>query len=217
MRRYPNEKRPGLPDRTAGRKGDHMDNRTHKETDTRLIAMIGLMAALVFVGSKIEIRFPTILGVSRFHLGNGLCLLSGYLLGAVSGGLAAGFGSFLFDVVFWGGSPAGWIVTFATKFLMGFVGGLCFRKHMFRKFGLVPELILCGILGEAAYIAGYLAKEFVTYRFIMGSPMSAVSLMMVEKLASSAVNAVIAIVVSIVLYTVLKPVLAKSGLLYDRK
>ena len=51
----------------------------------------------------------------------------------------------------------------------------------------------------------------------MGSPMSAVSLMMVEKLASSAVNAVIAIVVSIVLYTVLKPVLAKSGLLYDRK
>ena len=37
--------------------------------------------------------------------------------------------------------------------------------------------------------------------------------MMVEKFASMAVNAVIAIVVSIVLYTVLRPVLTKSGLL----
>ncbi len=183
---------------------------------TRELAMIGLMAALVFVGSKIEIRFPTILGVSRFHLGNGLCLLGGYLLGALPGGLAAGFGSFLFDVVFWGGSPAGWIVTFVTKFLMGYVGGLCFSLELFKRLGLIPELILCGICGEIAYIIGYLLKEFVTYRFIMGSPMSAVSVMLIEKFLSSAVNAVIAVVVSIVLYTVMKPVLAKSGLLYDR-
>lgn len=182
--------------------------------DSRMLALTGLMAALVFVGSKIEIRFPTILGVSRFHLGNGMCLLSGYLLGALPGGLASGFGSFLFDVVFWGGSPAGWIVTFVTKFLMGFVGGFCWHKGLLKSRGLVPRLILCGILGEIAYIIGYLLKEFVTYRFIMGSPMSAVSLMMIEKAASSAVNAVIAIVVSIVLYTVLKPVLTKSGVLY---
>ena len=190
-----------------------MTERRKEAFSTSTLAMIGLMAALVFVGSKIEIRFPTILGVSRFHLGNGLCLLSGYLLGAMAGGLAAGFGSFLFDVVFWGGSPAGWIVTFVTKFLMGFVGGLCFKRHMFSRLGLVPELVLCGLFGEIAYIIGYLLKEFVTYRFIMGSPMSAVSLMMLEKFASSAVNAVIAIVVSIVLYTVLRPVLMKSGLL----
>ena len=190
-----------------------MSEKKYKLSSPSVLAMIGLMAALVFAGSKIEIRFPTILGVSRFHLGNGLCLLSGYLLGALPGGLSAGFGSFLFDVVFWGGSPAGWAVTFITKFLMGYVGGLCFTKHLFSKLGQIPELVLCGLLGEAAYIAGYLLKEVVTYRFIMGSPMTAVSLMLIEKFASSAVNAVIAIAVSAVLYKVLRPVLVKSGLI----
>ena len=104
-------------------------------------------------------------------------------------------------------------MTFVTKFLMGFVGGLCFERGLLKDKGIVPRLIACGVLGEIAYIIGYLLKEFVTYRFIMGSPMSAVSLMMIEKFASSAVNAVIAVVVSIVLYTVLRPVLTKSGVL----
>ena len=47
----------------------------------------------------------------------------------------------------------------------------------------------------------------------MGSPMTAVSLMLIEKFASSAVNAVIAIAVSAVLYKILRPVLIKSGLI----
>ncbi len=194
-----------------------MSEKRKQSYDTKTITLIGIMAALVFAGSKIEIRFPTILGVSRFHLGNGLCLLSGYFLGALNGGLAAGFGSFLFDVVFWGGSPVGWIVTFITKFIMGYAGGFCYKKGLLKRAGTVPRLIACGIVGEAAYIIGYLIKEFVTYRFIMGSPMEAVAVMLMEKLVSSLVNAVIAIVVSIVLYTALKPVLTKSGLLYVRE
>ena len=93
--------------------------------------------------------------------------------GSHGGGLAAGFGSFLFDVVFWGGSPAGWIVTFVTKSSSWALWeDLCFKRHMFSRLGLVPELVLCGLFGEIAYIIGYLLKEFVTYRFIMGSPMS---------------------------------------------
>ncbi len=69
------------------------------------VAMVGLMAALVFAGSKLEIRIPAILGVTRIHLGNSMCLLSGFLLGTVPGGIAAGLGSFLFDVIFWPGTP----------------------------------------------------------------------------------------------------------------
>lgn len=183
-----------------------------RKFDTSQLVMIGLMAALVFVGSKIEIRFPTVLGVSRFHLGNAMCLLAGFTLGALPGGFAAGFGSFIFDVVFWGGNPVGWMVTFVTKFLMGFVGGLCYHRHVFAKFSLPFDLALCGVLGEAAYIAGYLLKEFITARFILAQQMSVVSLMLIEKGLSSLVNAVIAIVLSVILFTVLKPALTKSGL-----
>ena len=183
--------------------------------DTKQLVMIGLMAALVFVGSKIEIRFPTVLGVSRFHLGNAMCLLAGFTLGALPGGFAAGFGSFIFDIVFWGGNPVGWLITFITKFLMGFVGGLCWTKQVFHALPKTPNLVVCGILGQLAYIAGYLLKEFITARFILAQQMDVVTLMLIEKGASSTVNAVIAIVLSVVLYSVLEPTLRKNGLAYE--
>ena len=187
-----------------------------RKFDTRQLVLIGLFAALVFVGSKIEIRFPTVLGVSRFHLGNAMCLLAGLTIGAAPGGFAAGFGSFIFDVVFWGGNPAGWLVTFVTKFLMGFVAGLCWQRQIFRSVPQTANLVLCGVLGQLAYIAGYLLKEFITARFILEQQMSVVSLMLLEKGLSSAVNAVIAVVLSVVLFSVLQPALRRSGLIYER-
>lgn len=191
-----------------------MSKNSRQQLGTREIALIGLMAALVFVGSKIEIRFPTPLGgVTRFHLGNGMCLLAGFTIGALPGGLAAGFGSFFFDVVFWGGNPVGWLVTFATKFLMGFVGGLCFEKRWFSALPLTANLVLCGVFGEIAYIAGYLLKEFITYYFVMGYQWQAMAVMMVQKGISSVVNAVIAVILSLILYRVLEPILKKNGLL----
>ena len=190
----------------------------NKKWSTRELAIIGLMAALVFVGSKIEIRFPTPLGgVTRFHLGNGICIISGLILGAVQGGFAAGFGSFLFDVVFWGGNPIGWCITFITKFIMAFLSGLCYQKRIFSGLGKIAAIILSGIIGELGYIAAYLTKEFVTFRIILENEMPAVKLMLIQKGISSLVNAVIAVVLSVVLMMVLVPVLKKSGLLYDRK
>ena len=119
------------------------------------ISIIGLMAALVFVSSKLEIRIPSILGVTRFHLGNGMCILSGLLMGALPGGLAAGLGSFFFDLVFWGGNPAGWCVTFATKFLMGYFSGLFYHRGTFSHLSRTANIAICGAIGEFAYIVGY--------------------------------------------------------------
>ncbi len=180
------------------------------------ISIIGLMAALVFVSSKLEIRIPSILGVTRFHLGNGMCILSGLLMGALPGGLAAGLGSFFFDLVFWGGNPVGWLVTFATKFLMGFFSGLFYSRGTFGHLSRTVNIALCGILGELAYIVGYLLKEFITYRIVMGNPMQAVLAMLVQKGLTSLVNAVIAVIVAEVLFKVLIPILRKSGLSYDQ-
>lgn len=64
---------------------------------TRNIVVAGLMAALVTVGTML-IQIPV--GVSGYvHLGDSMVYLSGILLGPVLGGLAAGLGSFLADMM----------------------------------------------------------------------------------------------------------------------
>ena len=82
------------------------------------------------------------------------------ILGAGPGGLAAGLGSFFFDLVFWGGNPVGWCVTFATKFLMGYFAGLFYHHETFAHLGRTANIAVCGAIGELAYIIGYLLKEF---------------------------------------------------------
>ena len=48
------------------------------------IAAVGIFAALVFVSNLISIPIPVAIGdVSRIHLGNIFCLLSGFVLGPV--------------------------------------------------------------------------------------------------------------------------------------
>lgn len=89
----------------------------------RKLAIVGLLSALVFVSSWMQIE----VGPARFHLGNGFCALAGLLFGPLTGGLAAGFGSMLFDLT----NPAyisGCLITFATKFVIGYLAGLVAHK-----------------------------------------------------------------------------------------
>ena len=58
------------------------------------LAVFGVMSALVFTSSWMQIPIGD---VSRVHLGNGFCALTGLLFGPWVGGLASGVGSMLFD------------------------------------------------------------------------------------------------------------------------
>ena len=63
------------------------------------VTLTAVFAALVFVSSMISVPIPVAIGdVTRIHLGNIFCLLSGLVLGPVGGGLAAGLGSALYDM-----------------------------------------------------------------------------------------------------------------------
>ena len=62
------------------------------------ITLIGVMAAVVFVASQIQIRIPLGGSETRVHIGNGFCLLCGLLLGPFTGGLSSGLGSAIFDL-----------------------------------------------------------------------------------------------------------------------
>ena len=103
-----------------------------KTITTRQIAFTGLMAAMTVIGSWLRVTLPMdIGGNSYFHLGNIMCALSGILLGPWLGGLAAGLGSFIYDLL----NPAfisdAWI-TFLTKGAYGLAAGLVAwsgRKH----------------------------------------------------------------------------------------
>lgn len=68
--------------------------KTSNRFTVRRLAVTGLLSALVFVFSWIQIPIGE---VARIHLGNVFCALSGLLFGPLTGGLASGFGSMLFD------------------------------------------------------------------------------------------------------------------------
>ena len=88
------------------------------------LCAIGVLSAMVFVANFFSIPLPF---EARVHFGNVFCVLSGLLLGPVSGGLCAGLGGFFCDLtnpIYAAGAP----VTFLMKFVIGFVAGaIAFR------------------------------------------------------------------------------------------
>lgn len=189
-----------------------MENQTkHKKVSVYQLALLGLFAALVFAGSKIEVPIPVAIGdVSRIHLGNIFCLLSGFVLGPVYGGLAAGIGSALYDMM----NPA-YITsapfTFVFKFALAAVCGLIAYagQHKGEHHGLN---IAAAVGGSMTYMALYLGKSFVQ-GLLLGSEMGAVLTALATKLVTSSVNAAIAVAVSVPLYTVVRLALKRSHLL----
>ena len=100
--------------------------KTSNRFTVRRLAVTGLLSALVFVFSWIQIPIGE---VARIHLGNVFCALSGLLFGPLTGGLASGFGSMLFDFTNPLYIAESWI-TFITKFFIGFLAGLIAHRRV---------------------------------------------------------------------------------------
>ena len=175
------------------------------------IATIGIFGALVFVSNMISIPIPVAIGdITRIHLGNTFCLLSGLVLGSLNGGLAAGIGSALYDLT----NPA-YIAsapfTFIFKFLMAFTAGLLSHTNERKGEKFLWNVLGCS-LGQIVYIVLYIAKSFIQ-GLLEGSAAMALIPSMVTKLTTSSVNALIAIVISIPLSIIIRKALTKSKLL----
>ena len=53
------------------------------------IVTVGLLGALVFVSNYLSFPIPVPVGdISRIHLGNAFCLLAGFVMGPIGGGIA---------------------------------------------------------------------------------------------------------------------------------
>ena len=171
------------------------------------IVYIGVMAALVCAVTFF--RFP-LLG-SKVHFANAMCLLSGLLMGAVPGGLAAGIGSALYDLQDPAWAPEFWL-TFLNKFTMSLVAGL-----MMRALKRLPDGVkvwISGICGILAYCILYTAKNlFYNGMVIFGLEWKqAMTVFLTTKLPVTLVNGVIAVLCAGALCLALKPALKKARL-----
>ena len=173
--------------------------------NVRRLAVTGLLAALVFIFSWMQIPIGQI---ARIHLGNVFCALSGLLFGPLTGGLASGFGSMLFDLT----NPAYiaecWI-TFITKFFIGFLAGLIAGRG--EKQGLGRD-VLGAAVGSVAYVVLYLVKSFIVMT-IEGQAQGAIVTQLYTKGATSLTNAVMAVIASVLLARALRPALRRTGIL----
>jgi uncharacterized membrane protein len=119
---------------------------TSKKTLT--LVMAALMASMTCIATKI-IQFPSPIG-GYIHLGDGLVLLSGIILGPLYGGAAAGIGSMFADLL--GGYTQYAIATLIIKALAAIVGGFIYSKFSSNK---SVAIILAGIFGGIIVTTGY--------------------------------------------------------------
>ena len=166
---------------------------------TKKLVLTALMAALTVAGSALRITIPIdIAGTSAFHLGNILCALSGILLGPWFGGLAAGIGSAIYDMLNPLYISECWI-TFLTKGAYGLVAGLVAwagtkgwsadRSHSYLK------ALSAAVAGALTYAVLYLAKTyFYGGLFLHGLTPAAAWLTVIAKLPATGFNAAVAII-----------------------
>ena len=178
---------------------------------TKKIVLAALMAALTTVGSYFRIVLPLdIAGTTAFHLGNIMCALSGILLGPWLGGLAAGLGSAIFDMLNPLYISEAWI-TFLMKGAYGLCVGLTIGCGK-QPWGYVKAL-LATCVGAASYAALYLAKSFFySGLLIHGLTVDAALLTVVGKLPATAFNAAVAIIFAPILAISIRTALKKARL-----
>ena len=171
----------------------------HESKATKLLVKLcvaAMMAALVFAGNYMRVKIPVSLGgTTAFTLANILCALSGLLLGPWWGGLAAGLGSAIFDML----DPEYIVeapITFVTKGMYGLVAGLVLY-YLFRnakeKYG--PQLIATAC-AAVCYMVVYSVKVFFyNGMLIQGLPgADQCWLLVLSKLPATVFNGVVAMV-----------------------
>ena len=180
----------------------------NKHFTTKRIVIAALMAALTVVGSSLRIKLPvSVMGTTAFHLGNIFCALSGILLGPWLGGLAAGMGSMIYDMM----DPIyieECLITFVMKGAYGFVTGSIIWLGKNRE--SYPKLVLASTAGAVTYAALYLAKNFVKAIVVQGLVPAAAGIALLDKVPATIFNALVAIVCAPVLATAIQKALRRN-------
>jgi uncharacterized membrane protein len=181
------------------------------------LSVTGLFAALAYVAfTFLKISIPTPAGYTAFHLGNTFCILAALLLGGVPGGIAGAIGMGIgdvFDPLYITVAPK----TIILKLMIGIITGLVAHKifHINNLEG--KKLLKATILSTSAgmlfnIIAEPLFGYFYT-AYILGAPAKAAAALAAWNAVTTTTNAVIAVVISTILYITIRPRLKNNGTL----
>ena len=178
---------------------------------TKKIVLTALLAALTASGSALRITMPLdIAGTTSFHLGNILCALSGILLGPWLGGLAAGLGSAIYDMLNPLYISECWL-TFLMKGAYGLAAGLIAHAGH-KEWGYVKALVST-VAGAVTYAVLYLAKSyFYSGLLLNGLTPEAALLNVGGKLPATVFNAAVAIIAAPLLAVAIRKALQANHL-----
>ena len=182
-------------------------------------AQTALLAALCFVTfTFLQIKIPMPGGdATSLHIGNAFCVLAALLLGGGYGGLAGAVGMTIADIldpVYIVSAPK----TFVLKLCIGLITGLV--AHKIAKIGQSTDqkyifkwsviASICGLGFNVIFdpLVGYFYKQIV-----LGQPQEMASVLAKWSTMTTFVNAVVSVILVAVIYNVLRPALAKAGLL----
>lgn len=188
-----------------------------KQNKTLRIAVTGLMAALAYIAfTFLQIKIPTPGGTTSFHLGNTFCVLAALLLGGIPGGIAGAVGMGIGDLL----DPTYVVVapkTFILKFGIGVITGLVAHK-VFHIQKLEGKKLIIGVIVStfAGLLFNVVAEPLFSYFYtsvLLGAPKQAALALASWNAVTTITNAILAIIISSVLYLALVPSFKKSGLL----
>lgn len=152
------------------------------------LVLAALFAAMSFV-SILVVHIP-MPGFGYINPGDAFGLTAGILLGPVYGGLAAGIGSALSDVIL--GYTVYVPATFVIKFISA-VAAYYISKWVLSNYRLI-SVSISTIIGEAIMVAGYFFYEWIIYD--KGVAVASILYNTIQGLGS----AVIAIIIIMALY-----------------
>ena len=181
------------------------------------LSITALMAALCYVAfTFLQIKIPTPVGYTSFHLGNTFCVLGALLLGGLPGGIAGAIGMGIGDIL----DPV--YITVAPKTIIlklgiGIVTGLVAHKvlKINTKTGkeLKKDVFLASGAGMLFNCIGEPLFSYLYYLIILGNSEKAVTYLAVAKFVTTFINAILAVIIASILYLAVYPRLKESGLL----
>ena len=181
------------------------------------LSITALMAALCYVAfTFLQIKIPTPVGYTSFHLGNTFCVLGALLLGGLPGGIAGAIGMGIGDIL----DPV--YITVAPKTIIlklgiGIVTGLVAHKvlKINTKSGkeLKKDVVLASGAGMLFNCVGEPLFSYLYYLVILGNSEKAITYLAVAKFVTTFINAILAIIIASIIYLAVYPRLKESGLL----
>ena len=155
------------------------------------IVLTALFAAITFVATYI-IKVPTLGTNGYVNIGDTMVLLSAWLIGGIYGGLAAGIGSAMSDLI------AGYTTyvpgTLVIKLLMAIAAWLIFKAIKKANINKVVAYIVSSVVAELIMVFGYFLYEST----LLGYGMTAAA-----SIPSNGVQGITCLVLGLVLVEVL--------------